>query len=357
MNKLDLLKKLLPGLLPLIVFVIADSIWGTEIGLYVAIGIGLLEVVVSLVRRQKPDKFVLLDIGLLVAMGGVSLVLENDIFFKLKPGVIGLLLCAFIGYSVYGKHNLMLGMTSRYMKGVEMSDSQLQELNNSLKILFWLFLVHTIAVFVSAFAFSKEVWLAVSGPGFYVIFGLYIAYEWYSKRNKAKEFRNEEWIPIVDEKGKVKGKIPRSVAHNGSKALHPVVHLHIINSKGDIYLQKRPANKKIQPGKWDTAVGGHISADEKIETALVRESQEEIGLHVRHPRLIMNYVWESDVEKELVFLFVEMTDDELHPHPEELDGGKYWSHSEIKKALRKEIFTPNFEHEYNILWNELFTKK
>jgi isopentenyldiphosphate isomerase len=41
-----------------------------------------------------------------------------------------------------------------------------------------------------------------------------------------------------------------------------VVHLHVFNSRGELYLQKRPEWKDIQPGKWDTAVGGHIDLGE-----------------------------------------------------------------------------------------------
>ena len=37
MNKIDFIKKILPGLIPLFVFIIADEIWGTQIGLIVAV--------------------------------------------------------------------------------------------------------------------------------------------------------------------------------------------------------------------------------------------------------------------------------------------------------------------------------
>ena len=69
---------------------------------------------------------------------------------------------------------------------------------------------------------------------------------------------NEEMFPIVDEEGNITGAATRGECHNGSKLLHPVVHLHVFNSRGELYLQKRPDWKDIQPGKWDTAVGGHI---------------------------------------------------------------------------------------------------
>ena len=88
----------------------------------------------------------------------------------------------------------------------------------------------------------------------------------------------EEWFPLIDEQGNTIGKAPRRECHNGSKLLHPVVHLHIINNDGELYLQKRSTNKDIQPGKWDTAVGGHIDYGETIEEALAREVREELGI-------------------------------------------------------------------------------
>lgn len=69
---------------------------------------------------------------------------------------------------------------------------------------------------------------------------------------------NEEMFPIVDEEGNITGAATRKECHSGSKLLHPVVHLHVFNDKGELYLQKRPAWKDIQPNKWDTSVGGHI---------------------------------------------------------------------------------------------------
>ena len=50
----------------------------------------------------------------------------------------------------------------------------------------------------------------------------------------------------------------------------------------DLYLQKRPDWKDIQPGKWDTAVGGHMDYGETPEEALSREVREELGTKVSH---------------------------------------------------------------------------
>lgn len=50
----------------------------------------------------------------------------------------------------------------------------------------------------------------------------------------------KEIFPIVDEEGNVTGSVTRGECHDGSKLLHPVVHLHVFNSRGEVYLQKRP---------------------------------------------------------------------------------------------------------------------
>ena len=88
----------------------------------------------------------------------------------------------------------------------------------------------------------------------------------------------QEMFPIVDENGNIISAATRGECHNGSKLLHPVVHLHLFNSQGELYLQKRPDWKDIQPGKWDTAVGGHIGLGESVGQALVRETKEELGI-------------------------------------------------------------------------------
>jgi isopentenyldiphosphate isomerase len=133
--------------------------------------------------------------------------------------------------------------------------------------------------------------------------------------------------------------------------LHPVVHLHVFNSRGELYLQKRPEWKDIQPGKWDTAVGGHIDLGESVDIALRREVSEEIGIEEFTPTLLRRYVFESKRERELVFAYKTVYDGEIRPSAE-LDGGRFWSIEEIEANIGHDVFTPNFESEYKKLFAE-----
>lgn len=158
----------------------------------------------------------------------------------------------------------------------------------------------------------------------------------------------EELFPIVDEEGNLTGAATRGECHNGSMLLHPVVHLHIFNSQGHLYLQRRPQWKDIQPGRWDTAVGGHVDLGESVGQALRREAREELGLTDFSPSPLPPYVFQSERERELVFPHRCIHDGLLTPSPE-TDGGRFWSPEEIREAIGTGVFTPNFEEEWRTL--------
>ena len=158
---------------------------------------------------------------------------------------------------------------------------------------------------------------------------------------------NEEMFPIVDENGNVVGKATRKECHSGSRLLHPVVHLHVFDRQGRLYLQKRAHSKLIQPDKWDTAVGGHVDYGETVMQALRRETREELGLLDFEPRELFRYVFDSDVERELVNAFCTVTDCAAFDYDTtEVSDGRFWTLDEIRGSMGQGVFTPNFEQEF-----------
>ena len=162
-----------------------------------------------------------------------------------------------------------------------------------------------------------------------------------------------EWFPVVEPNGLVVGRSVRQYCHSGAKPLHPVIHIHIIDRYSRIYLQKRSVNKDIQPGKWDTAVGGHVSYGETILEAVYREASEELGFTDFNPIYLETYEFESSIEREMVNVFAAVGSYDLHPDLDEVDEGRWWPVADIDTNIGKGIFTPNFESEFQMIRSSL----
>lgn len=171
--------------------------------------------------------------------------------------------------------------------------------------------------------------------------------------SKGVESATGEYFPIVEPSGLVVGRSAREYCHSGAKPLHPVIHVHIIDRYGHIYLQKRSMLKDIQPGKWDTAVGGHVAYGESILEAVYREASEELGFNEFNPIHIETYEFESSVEREMVNVFAAVGSYELHPDLDEVDEGRWWDIADVDEAIGKSILTPNFESEFQMIRRSL----
>ncbi len=172
-------------------------------------------------------------------------------------------------------------------------------------------------------------------------------------REESKIESGAEIFPIVTEDGVVVGRATRELCHSGSKLLHPVVHLHLIDREERIYLQKRSMKKDIQPGKWDTAVGGHVMYGESIVEALHRESGEELGLTDYNPVYLGSYVYDTGRDLEFVNIFAAVGHYAVHPDHDEVDEGRWLSVAQIEKMAAKKQLTPNFQSEFEQIKSKL----
>jgi len=167
--------------------------------------------------------------------------------------------------------------------------------------------------------------------------------------SKILHMKPTEYFPIINEDGVVIGKATRKECHSGTFLLHPVIHLHVFNSQGELYLQKRAMDKDIQPGKWDTSVGGHVDYGEEIEEALRREVREELAIKDFKPTFLNRYKFVSEREAEMVHSYYTIYDGDILADPTEISEGKFWDIKEIENQLGKNVFTPNFENEFRMV--------
>jgi isopentenyldiphosphate isomerase len=158
----------------------------------------------------------------------------------------------------------------------------------------------------------------------------------------------DEMFALVDDDGVEIGSASRAECHRGSFRLHGVVHLLVFNSAGSLILQKRSMNKDIQPGKWDTSVGGHRHAGESINDALIREAAEELNIRDARFEYLYSYCMESPVEREFVSTFRCIWDDQVSFPRNEIEGVARFSTDAVDSMVGTGVLTPNFEQEWNL---------
>ena len=158
--------------------------------------------------------------------------------------------------------------------------------------------------------------------------------------------RPSERFEVVDDADRVIGTAWRHECHGNPALAHRTAHVVVRSGDGRILLQKRSAAKDIQPGRWDTAVGGHLHLGETYEQAARREMAEEIGLDERLPlAFLFDTRIRNAVESEHVRVFGLTHDGPFVPQPDEIDELRFWTAADVEQALGSGVFTPNLEAE------------
>ena len=162
---------------------------------------------------------------------------------------------------------------------------------------------------------------------------------------------SEDIFDVVNEHDEVIDQQPRSVVH-AQGLRHRAAHVLVFNSAGAAFLQLRSQSKDNHPGVWDNACSGHVDAGESYAVAAERELMEEIGLLVESP-LEELYKLEACPENGMEFVTVFMTESEgpFELNPEEIDGGRWMTPTDIKTALLAEPkkYSPTFR----LIWERL----
>ncbi len=162
----------------------------------------------------------------------------------------------------------------------------------------------------------------------------------------------EEWVPIMDDKGKEIGSIElkTSLQDKQNKFIHPVSRALII-SKNRILLRKRSPHDEQYPNQWDNILCSHVRIKESLTGAIQRTSKNIFGFKKElHLEYLSNYKVDNQDEIQFVHLFLACGTPEIKEIDKEHGTQlKWWTIQQINRELNSGIFTPNFQKEYNIL--------
>jgi isopentenyl-diphosphate Delta-isomerase len=166
-----------------------------------------------------------------------------------------------------------------------------------------------------------------------------------------------ELFETFDDAGCSTGLVPRPRVH-ALGLWHKSAHVFLFTSDGDLYVQRRAADKDLFPGRWDFSVGEHLQPSESYLDGALRGLTEELGIEgiALEP---MGGVrrWQCElpeigvVDRELQQAFRGCYDGALAPDPREVAQVERLSLAELAAWLQRspEAFTPWFVAELDQL--------
>ena len=161
-----LLRSLLFGFLPLLVFVIAETLWGLLIGLYAAGIVSVIELVRYYIQDKKINSILLFDFSLILIFGLLSFQYEDPLFIKLKPAFMNGILIVFL--IVFKMKPVFL---NQYFKrfNMELTEEKLAKILPLFDQMIIITLLHTALDIYSAYALNDGYYIFISGPLFYIL--------------------------------------------------------------------------------------------------------------------------------------------------------------------------------------------
>ena len=165
----------------------------------------------------------------------------------------------------------------------------------------------------------------------------------------------DEWFDLVDpDTNRVIGRAPRELCHGDPSLVHRAVHGAVFHPDGRILLQKRALTKRVQPGRWDMSVGGHLISGEDWSDALLRETEEELGVKVSFSSFRFRFEIQerNDFESENIRVYSVTYSGPFHFQSEEIDEIRFFDLRELADRIARrdaEDLTPLLRREIPLL--------
>ena len=131
-----------------------------------------------------------------------------------------------------------------------------------------------------------------------------------------------------------------------------VCFIMLVNSKGELLLHRRSANKRFYPLYWSGAAAGHLASGETYEQAAAREMKEEIGVEAELDFIGKFY---SEPDREMVGVFLGRYDGPLSLEPMEVDRIEYFTPDRLQLELPNMKVTSYVERSLPMVISRLAT--
>jgi intracellular septation protein len=182
---------LLGGLLPVIAFTVIEDQYGIVAGLVAGMVFGMGEILWEWRTRGKVDPMTWGGNGLILVMGGISLVTQDGIWFKLQPSIIEVAMALMLWGSVVLGRPFLVAAARKQGAPVDQNPLLFQALRGFTWRMGAFFALHAGLAAWAAIHWSTAAWAMLKGIGFTVSMVVYgVAESLVLRYRIAKSHRN-----------------------------------------------------------------------------------------------------------------------------------------------------------------------
>ncbi len=150
----------------------------------------------------------------------------------------------------------------------------------------------------------------------------------------------DELVTIVDENNMVVSSAPRS-RMRALRLPHRACYVLVLNSRGEVFVQKRTMTKDVYPGYFDLTAGGVVLAGETFDEAAEREVAEEIGITGTAVTPLFDCAWRDTSNVVFGKAYRCVWDGPMVLQEEEVESGRFRAPADVASCLRREQITPD----------------
>lgn len=176
------------GLLPVIAFTLIEEKYGIIAGLIAGMVFSIGEIIYEYLTAKKVSAITWIGSGLILFLGGVSLISSDGIWFKLQPALLEFGFFVFLlGSWLIKKPFLVLMIEKQNPEAPAFIKNQMSGMTLRLSLFM---LLHAIIATWAAFDWSTEAWAILKGVGLTVSMIIYMILEILWARKKALSQKN-----------------------------------------------------------------------------------------------------------------------------------------------------------------------
>ncbi|HNW28388.1 MAG TPA: isopentenyl-diphosphate Delta-isomerase [Spirochaetota bacterium] len=164
-------------------------------------------------------------------------------------------------------------------------------------------------------------------------------------------------VIIVDEKDNELGTAEKMEVHHAGK-LHRAFSIFVVNSRGEMLIQKRADGKYHSGGLWSNACCGHHTPGESLDASAHRRLREEMGFDCDFKELFaVTYRAGLDnniIEHEIDHVFIGVYDKDPAPDPGEVSEYAWADTKQLANDMKKN--PERYTHWFKLLLEKVMMK-